>query len=166
MKALTNLISFCAVIAVITLSGCATAPSASTQASTPSTGAIVAPPSSSSSVQSAEVPSLKTVMACGSCSVPDTVPGLIAKGYADAAAKAGVKIASDSGATLTITSYTQRPPAARVMLGIFAGKDEIKATVTYKNKTFEVEDYYLNAWLGMNALSERIGEMAFEKMRK
>jgi hypothetical protein len=112
------------------------------------------------------VPSLKAVMACGSCSVHESVPGLIAKGYANAAAKSGVKIDSGSEATLTITTYTQRPPGARVMFGAFAGKDEIKATVSYKNKSFEVEDYYRNAWLGMNALSERIGELAFEKMRQ
>lgn len=109
---------------------------------------------------------LKAVTACGACSVPDSVPDLIAQGYAEAAEKAGVKVATGSQATLSITTYTQRPPANRILFGALAGKDEIKATVTYKGQTFEVEDYYANAWLGMNSLSARIGEMAFEKISR
>lgn len=85
--------------------------------------------------------------------------------YTKAAAKSGVPISSQSEATLSITDYTQRPPGARVMFGAFAGKDEIKAVVIFKDNKFEVEDYYRNAWLGMNSLSERIGKMVFEKIQ-
>lgn len=95
----------------------------------------------------------------------ETVADLIRKGYASAAEKSGMKVTTQSEATLSITTYTQRPPGLRVMFGAFAGKDEIKASVTYQDKTFEIEDYFRNAWLGMNALSENIGALVFEKIR-
>lgn len=52
------------------------------------------------------------------------------------------------------------------MVGIFAGKDAIKATVAAEDKTFVVEDYYRNAWLGIEALARKIGEMTFEEIMK
>jgi hypothetical protein len=105
-------------------------------------------------------------MACGICEAPDTVPNLIAQGYAKAAAKSGKTVSSAAEATVAITVFTRRPPDARIKFGAFAGKDELKALVTYKNKRFEVEDSYSNALMGMNSLALRIGEMVFKKIRE
>jgi len=148
---------------LVALSGCAAGPSPDT-----------APPEASVSAPSApvpapvpaakEVPALK-VVDCKGCSIPGQVHDLIIEGYSEAAAAAGMKISNRSQATLTIASYRQRPPAKRAMMGVFAGKDEIRAVVTHEDKRFEVGDYYANALQGMNALSKRIGAMAFEKMR-
>jgi uncharacterized protein YceK len=163
MNKLSNLILLYAIMSVLLLSGCATsspnaepAPSASGHQS----DATAIKPQASSQ----EVPRLKIIMSCGSCLAAPTVPELIVQGYNSAAAKAGKSVSSSSEAILSVNHYSQRPPGMRVMFGAFAGRDQIKASVTYKGTTFEVEDYYANAWLGMNSLSNRIGEMAFEKL--
>ncbi len=166
MKLISRAILACMFASTLIISGCATTPSGNTQTSTttqPQPAASASQATAKAPV--AEVPQLKVVTACGDCTVHETVPDLIRKGYANAAEKAGVKISAQSEATVSITSYTQRPPALRVTFGAFAGKDEIKATVSYQGKTFEVEDYFRNAWLGMNALSENIGEMVFQKIQ-
>lgn len=165
MKLISAAIPSCVLASTLILSGCATTPSGSSQAA-----AGPAQPTASTAQPAArtavvEVPQLKVVTACGDCTVHETVPDLIRKGYANAADKAGIKVSAQSEATVSITGYTQRPPGLRVTFGALAGKDEIKATVSYQGKTFEVEDYFRNAWQGMNALSENIGEMVFEKIR-
>jgi hypothetical protein len=113
-----------------------------------------------------EVPSLKVVTECGSCKVRPSVPGLIVEGYRNAAAKSGAKLVPGKEATLTIREYSARDDGARFVVGAFAGKDEIKATVNFQGKQFMVEDYYYTAWLGIEALARKIGEMTFERMSK
>ena len=93
------------------------------------------------------------------------VPSLVVEGYNQAAAKFGAKVSASKVATLTIKEYTARNDVARFMAGVFAGKDEIKAVITYQDKTFAVEDYYRNAWLGIDALAMNIGEMAYVKLK-
>ena len=111
------------------------------------------------------VPALNVVTACGGCDVPADVPALVKEGYAQAAADAGAKISTTDTATLTIKELSYRSTGARAMAGAFAGKDEIKAQVVARNKKFEVEDYYRNAWQGIGALARKIGSMAFEGMK-
>jgi hypothetical protein len=113
-----------------------------------------------------EVPSLKVVTECGTCKVRPSVPGLIVEGYTNAAAKSGAKLVPGKEATLTIREYSARDDGARFVVGAFAGKDEIKASVNFQGKQFMVEDYYYTAWLGIEALARKIGEMTFERMSK
>src|SRR4051812_33901998 len=143
---------FVGLLAVAVLAGCASTPP-TTGAGTPGTQAA-AP----------QVPTLAVSADCGACVVRPTVPGLIQQGFRDAAAKAGVQVAPDKQTSLTIKDYADRNDAARFMVGIFAGKDAIQATVAADGKTFVVEDYYRNAWLGIEALARKIGEMTFAEI--
>ena len=111
-----------------------------------------------------EVPALKVVADCGACQVKDTVPALIAEGYAAAAAEYGVKVTTEPGVTVAIREYAARDAAARFILGILAGRDVIKAAVTVKERSFVVEDYYQNAWLGIDELAKNIGQMVFHRV--
>lgn len=115
--------------------------------------------------QARDVPALKVVTDCGPCQVRPTVPGLIAQGYASAAAESNAKVLPDRIATVSIKEYTARDDGARVLAGAFAGKDEIKAEVSFEGRQFMVEDYYRNAWLGIEALAKKIGAMVFEQMK-
>lgn len=140
-----------AVLAAAVLAGCASSP----------------PPRSAGPAEAApQVPALLVSSDCGACSVRPSVPGLIQQGYRDAAAKAGVQVAQDRQASLTIKEYADRNDAARVMVGMFAGKDEIKATVSADGRSFVVEDFYRNAWLGIEVLARKIGEMTFAEIHK
>lgn len=115
--------------------------------------------------QALSVPTLKVEMACGNCQVRPNVPALIQEGYNTAAANAGAKVVPSSEAILTIKEYSERGDAARFLAGAFAGKDEIKATVASNNKQFAVEDYYRNAWQGIESLARKIGSAAFEQLQ-
>ena len=141
--------------AALVISGCATTAPGSPGATGTDAPAAVAQ----------EVPSLKVTVDCGACQVKPIVPGLIVEGYNEAAAKAGQKVSSTQEATLVIKEYTARGDAARFFAGALAGKDEIKATVSYQGKTYTVEDYYRNAWLGIDALAKKIGQMTHAELK-
>ena len=113
----------------------------------------------------AQVPTLTVKLDCGSCQVNPKVPSLLVEGYTTAASQAGAVVVADRQATLTIKSYTARGDAARFLAGALAGKDEIQAEVAYQDQKFAVEDYYRNAWLGIEPLAKKIGEMAFERLK-
>jgi hypothetical protein len=112
-----------------------------------------------------EVPTLRVVVDCGVCAVKPTIPSLIIEGYNEAASKAGRKVSTTKEASLTIKEYTARSDAARFLAGAFAGKDEIKAVIAYQGKTYAVEDYYRNAWLGIETLAKKIGEMSYAEIK-
>jgi hypothetical protein len=151
LKIQRRLIGLLVVSAAAVLAGCATT------GTPPSASATPAPV--------VHVPALKVAMDCGSCKVRPGVPALIVQGYKDAAAKAGAQISPTAEATLTIKDYTERNDAARFLAGAFAGKDEIVAVVTHQDKKFTVEDYYRNAWLGIDSLASKIGGMAFAQIK-
>ncbi len=113
----------------------------------------------------AEMPSLKVTVDCGTCTVKPTIPGLIVEGYNEAASKAGRKLSATSQATVAIREYAARGDAARFLVGAFAGKDEIKVVIAYEGKTYAVEDYYRNAWLGIDTLAKKIGEMSYAELK-
>ena len=113
----------------------------------------------------AELPALKVTVDCGPCVVKPTIPSLIVAGYNEAAAKAGRKVTTGKEANLTVKAYIAREDAARFLAGAFAGKDEIKAVIAYQGKTYSVEDYYRNAWLGIDTLAKKIGEMAYAELK-
>lgn len=117
------------------------------------------------SAKMAQTPNLKIVIDCGTCRVRENVSALIVEGYREAAGKSGVSISSTSEATVTIQEYSDRNDAARVLAGAFAGKDEIRTVVTYQDRKFGVEDYYRNAWLGIESLAKKIGGMVFTQIQ-
>jgi hypothetical protein len=100
-------------------------------------------PDSSASAQAPlrDVPSLKVETDCGACEVRASVPGLIVEGYTSAAAESGAKPASGEQVTVSIKEYSSRDDVARHLLGVFAGKDEIKATVSLHGRQLIVTDY-------------------------
>jgi len=112
-----------------------------------------------------EVPALNVQFDCGACKPRGDAAKLIAEGYSEAAAQAGAKVNPSMQATLMVKAYTARDDTARILTGVFAGRDEIKANVSYGSQQFQVEDYYANAWMGIDALSRKIGELAFQKMK-
>lgn len=138
------------VVALLLLMGCNSSPE--TQ------------PNATNTTVQQEVPDIRIKLECGTCKVRENVTTLIAKGYKDAVTKAGKKISATKFLDVSITDYTDRNDAARVLAGVFAGKDEIKTKVTNEGQSFVVEDYYRNAWLGIEHLSEKIGKMIFEKI--
>jgi len=113
----------------------------------------------------AEVPILKVALDCGPCVVKPAIPSLIAGGYNEAVAKAGRKVSKEKEARLIVKEYVAREDGARFLAGAFAGKDEIKAVIVYQGKTYPVEDYYRNAWLGIDTLAKKIGEMAYAELK-
>jgi hypothetical protein len=162
MKNASTALAIAAVTAV--MSGCAT------QGSSPSAETSASPgqaptPSAIAPAAVREVPALKVGSDCGGCQVRSTVPGLIVVGYNNAAAKAGMKVAQGAEASVLIKEYAARDDTARFLAGAFAGKDEIKAAVSHGGKEFVVEDYYRNAWLGIQDLARKIGEMIFERLK-
>ena len=142
------------------LAGCA-APNASAPGGAASSpGAAPAP-----AARPAVVPALTVRLDCGTCQVRPNIPARIGEGYKEAADKAGVQIGGGE-ATLTVKEYVDRNDAARFWGGVFAGKDEIKAELRYQGRVVPLEDYYRNAWLGIDTLAGKIGGMAFDAMRK
>jgi hypothetical protein len=112
-----------------------------------------------------EVPNLKVVVDCGPCIVKPSISTLIIEGYNEAAGKEGRQVSVNKEANLTIKEYTARNDAARFLAGTFAGKDEIKAVIIYQGKTYAVEDYYRNAWLGIDTLAKKIGELSYAELK-
>lgn len=122
-------------------------------------------PKTATANRALSVPTLKVELACGGCQVRSNVPALIQEGYNTAAASAGAKVVSSSEAILTIKEYSERGDAARFLVGAFAGKDEIKATVVAHDKQFALEDYYRNAWQGIESLARKICAATFDQLQ-
>ena len=122
-------------------------------------------PSAQPADSAVEVPALKVAIDCGACEVKPAIPALIVAGYNEAAAKSGRKVSATKDANLAIKEYTARNDAARFLVGAMAGKDEIKAVITYEGKTYSVEDYYRNAWMGIDTLAKKIGEMTYAELK-
>lgn len=151
----TNYFGLVVASVAIFVSGCAS----TTQSST-STGTVAQP-----ITLLAEMPALKVSVDCGACTVKPSIPSLIVEGYNEAASKAGRKVSATIEAKLTVKEYTARNDAARFLAGAFAGKDEIKVVIAYQGKTYAVEDYYRNAWLGIDTLAKKIGEMSYAELK-
>lgn len=74
------------------------------------------------------------------------------------AKKAGVKVGPTGvPVKITVTDYAARSGVARVMLGVFAGRDHIKATVNVGDASFEVEDEAHSAINGIDVVAEDVG---------
>ncbi|MFO1340189.1 MAG: hypothetical protein U1F53_18510 [Burkholderiaceae bacterium] len=112
----------------------------------------------------ATVPKLAITWQCKDCTVNDKVPPLIEEAYAAAASKGGLAVSDSDVAEVTITDFRQRPPGARVMLGIFAGKDRLAVHINYRGKEANADDYAVNAMQGMNHLCESVGRKSYDQI--
>ena len=111
------------------------------------------------------VPNLRVVVDCGDCGVREVVPGLIVEGYKKEVLNSGAKVSGEV-AVFSIKTYRERSDAARFAFGAFAGRDVIGGVVANGNKRYKVENYYANAWMGIEKLAGSIGELIFEGIRK
>lgn len=111
-----------------------------------------------------QVPKLAIRWECQDCSVNEKVAPLIETAYAEEAARNGYVVSYSETAEMVITEYRQRPPGARVMFGIFAGKDKLGVRITYREKERNAEDYSANAWFGMNSLCESVGKQSYQQV--
>ena len=112
-----------------------------------------------------QVPNIAIKVDCGNCQVKAGIQELIVAGYKESAANSGVNVSDSDLANLKIKEFSARDDVSRFLVGAFAGKDEIKVEVTYKEKVFIVEDYYRNAWQGADSLARKIGALVFEKLK-
>jgi hypothetical protein len=119
---------------------------------------------SSKSSDPARLPKLAIRWDCGTCALNDKVPPLIVKSYADEAAKHGQALSDSETAELVITDFNQRPPGARVTLGILAGKDVLGVRILYHTKEAKAEDTASSAWFGMDSLCESVGKQTYEEL--
>jgi hypothetical protein len=109
-----------------------------------------------------ELPKLVVAWDCGKCVPNDKVPPLIEKEYADYALAHGYSVSESETANMIISQYHQRPPAARAMLGAFAGKDTLSTNVAFRDDKFVATDYNANAWFGMNDLCRSVARKSAE----
>jgi hypothetical protein len=124
---------------------------------------VEAPAPASASTAPA-VPKLKITWDCGACAQNDKVIALIEQSYADEAKANGMALSEADSAEVTIVEFRQRPPGARVMLGVFAGKDILGLRIRYQGKEYLVDDYFANAFSGMNALCESVAKKAYASL--
>lgn len=124
-----------------------------------------AAPTTSATLNNHELPKLTVSWDCGSCAHNEKVPPLIEKEYADYAAANGYAVSESEVAEVVIAEYHQRPPAARAMLGAFAGKDRLTVSVTFRGDRFVAKDYNANAWFGMNDLCRSVAKKSAEHIR-
>lgn len=110
------------------------------------------------------VPKLNITWDCGACTVNDKVAPLIEEAYRAEAAKHGRTISDTESVDAKINDFRQRPPGARVMLGVMAGKDRLALKISYKGEDFVVKDYSANAVVGMNGLCESLGQKAYKQL--
>lgn len=111
-----------------------------------------------------ELPKIEVVLDCGACQVRTTVAPLIIQSYREKASKVGVSLNQNKVATVTIKAYSARNDAMRFMTGMMSGKDEIMAVVAYEGRSVVVQEYYQNAFQGIESVAEKIGELTFAEL--
>lgn len=110
------------------------------------------------------VPKLRIAWECGECVHNDKVVALIEQAYAEEARKNAFAVSETDVAEVAIIDIRQRPPGARVMLGIMAGKDRLGLRINYLGQEYKVSDYSANAILGLNHLSASVGKQAYAQL--
>jgi hypothetical protein len=77
------------------------------------------------------------------------------------AASLGLKISTTGvPVRIDVKDYNRRPVAARILFGVMAGRDHIKAVVSVGNSTFEVEDSARSAVNGLGVVARNVGAEA------
>ncbi|MDW3685313.1 hypothetical protein RA280_26920 [Cupriavidus sp. CV2] len=101
-----------------------------------------------------------TVVANGHEIDPEVTQSLL-DSFSKQATKAGVKVL-DTGlpVTITVQEYSARPTAARLLVGVLAGKDHIKADVALGDSKFVIEDTARTVVNGINSVAENVGVQA------
>lgn len=137
------------------------------QPSPPASAPVVAaePAARPASASDAKVlPRLSVRWDCGDCEQNPKVGPLIEQSYETQATSKGFTVAPAESAEIVIKEYRQRPPAARVMLGIFAGKDKLATKLSFRGKEYVASDYSANAFQGMNSLCESVAKQALSQL--
>jgi hypothetical protein len=135
------------------------APAADTVAS------AAAPAAPAAAATKGQLPKLAIKWQCKeACTTNDKVPPLIEEAYAKAARAHGYEVSDSDAAEVTIVEYRQRPPTARVMLGIFAGKDRLGVHIVYRGKEADAADSAGNIAQGMNSMSASVGKQSYERI--
>jgi hypothetical protein len=98
------------------------------------------------------------------CTANDKVPPLIEEAYAKAATGGGYTLSDSETAEVTIVDFRQRPPGVRLGLGIFAGKDRLGVSISYRGKEMTASDYSANTVQGMNSLSASVGKKSYQAL--
>jgi hypothetical protein len=110
------------------------------------------------------VPKLNITWDCGSCERNEKVIPLIEQAYAAEAAKHSFAVSDTDVAEVAITDIRQRPPGARVMFGVMAGKDRLSLRIRYLDQEHKVSDTSANTIMGLNYLSESVGKKAYAEL--
>jgi hypothetical protein len=130
--------------------------------------AIQSPISAAASPIPHTVPSLIVNSNCNRCEISPEVQKSILDTYQLAASKSGLQIDPTQRATLTITSYSSRGTASKLLLGPFAiaMTDEIKATVSTGSSQFLVEESTCLPFRSINSVAQVIGQATFHGMNE
>jgi hypothetical protein len=140
-----------------------TSPEAPATTSAPEAVKATAPTQAAAS--KGQLPKLSIKWQCKEeCSANEKVPPLIEEAYAKAAQGNGYAVSDSEVAEVTIVEFRQRPPAVRVTLGLFAGKDKLGVKINYRGKEASADDTSSNAIQGMNSLSETVGKRSYEQI--
>lgn len=138
------------------------APAAASAADTAASGATTPAPAAATK---GTLPKLSIKWQCKEeCTANDKVPPLIEEGYAKAAQANGYAVSDSDVAEVTIVEFRQRPPALRVTLGIFAGKDKLGVKIKYRGKEASAEDSSANIIQGMNSVGETVGKRSYDQV--
>lgn len=101
---------------------------------------------------------------CGSCDHNEKVPPLLQQSWTKEAAAHGYAVSESETAEMVITEYNQRSPGLRVMFGAMAGQDKLGTRIKFRGKEFKAEDYFANAFSGMNALCANVAKKGLEQL--
>lgn len=152
-----------AVLSLALLLGTGATASAQDAASAPApAGDAVAAPAVT--LRAMQLPQVTVRWACGDCAQNDKVGPLIASDYEAEANKKGYTVSNTETAEIVITEYRQRPPAMRVMFGVFAGKDKLATKVIFRGKEYKADDYSANAFSGMNGLCASVAKTVAQQL--
>ena len=147
------------------------APQANSQeASPPETNPQEAPDAAVAETSSAPLdsalilPKLNITWDCGDCEHNDKVLPLIEQAYVAEAKKHSLAISETEIAEVAITDIRQRPPGVRIMFGIMAGKDRLGVRIRYLDQEHMVSHTSANAIMGLNHLSESVGQKTYVEL--
>lgn len=109
-----------------------------------------------------QVPKLVIQWSCGTCTHNAKVPGLVEAAYQKAAQESGYSVSDVEVAQFSIVRFNQRPPAMRILFGMFAGKDLMTAETLFRGQTVVAEDWEMNTIFGMDNVSTDVGTKTFK----
>lgn len=143
----------------------AAAASAQTAPDAPSGVSAAEATATAAAATKGELPKLAIKWQCTEeCTANEKVPPLIEESYAKTALGNGYTVSDSEVAEVAIVEFRQRPPAVRVTLGLFAGKDKLGVRIKYRGKEASAGDTSSNVIQGTNSLSEMVGKRRYEQI--